>query len=744
MGARRRGGGGGIRKKSKRNDPNRQRLEKYVRKAAEREDRIERKIAGYRARFAGVPQQPTPSSNVPIPDVNLASEDGSDEQMKSSENPRQVVGQLMKLISTSSKKERKTLKRPRIVPQSNKPSSVAPEPLTEEVADATAAARELAHFGLDSATVQAKEVPSSSPTVADVPEVGRVSTTYESGIPDDLPTDIQALALQPTLDRQWRVVPDCAALDPLNGVILSGLRDFRDILLTRRLPPATETRVRRLVVAHIVAHVLRTRARAKRHAGDEDGPQDQGYARPRVLILCPMRNLVHDIVTDIAQLCASETAKNEMKSVAHRARFEREFGPEEDDETFEAKKYDGEEHAAHAATEPYQRGRQEKPVDFRYTFRGNNDDDFKIGLQFYRKNIKLYSDFYESDIIIASPLGLRRCMAAKASGFKGPQEKKEEKQDNEWKTGLSAEKNRTKPKQDDDDDYGFLSSIEICLVDSAHVFEMQNWDTLRATMKCINNIPAATRDTDFSRVREWALDGLMRRFRQTIVFTAYQSPQLMAMMREECSNHAGRLTIAESTDVVTAQEQVVTSVQQTFLRVPGVVTPADVPEKRIEYFKKDSLPAIRGTEASVLIFVPDYFDFVRVRNHLVSLQKEEPGFDFVSICEYSRAKDVARARARFANGQVKLMVCSERLHFYWRHWYKGVEGVLWYGLPANSHFYAEILNMLREKEEKGGRAVSSVALFDRFDAFKIERVVGPKRCRRMLARNAKDTFLFIS
>ena len=305
---------------------------------------------------------------------------------------------------------------------------------------------------------------------------------------------------------------------------------------------------------------------------------------------------------------------------------------------------------------------------------------------------------------------------------------------------MSAEKNPAKPKKEDDSDYGFLSSIEICLVDSAHVFEMQNWDTLRATMKCINNIPSATRDTDFSRVREWALDGLMRRFRQTIVLSAYQSPQLMAMIREDCHNHAGRLIIAEPNDVTTAQEQVVVSVQQTFLRVPGVNVPSDVPEKRIEYFKKNSLPSLRAMNTSALIIVPDYFDFVRVRNHLVSLEKEEPGFEFVSICEYSRAKDVTRARARFINGQVKIMVCSERLHFYWRHWYKGAETVLWYGLPANSHFYAEILNMLREQDN----IVSSIALFDRFDAFKIQRVVGVKRCRRMLAKNAKNTFLFVS
>ena len=35
------------------------------------------------------------------------------------------------------------------------------------------------------------------------------------------------------------------------------------------------------------------------------------------------------------------------------------------------------------------------------------DDDFKIGLSMMNKSIKLYSPFSNSDLIVASPLGLR-------------------------------------------------------------------------------------------------------------------------------------------------------------------------------------------------------------------------------------------------------------------------------------------------------------------------------------------------
>lgn len=65
------------------------------------------------------------------------------------------------------------------------------------------------------------------------------------------------------------------------------------------------------------------------------------------------------------------------------------------------------------------------------------------GISILKSSMRLYAPFYSSDIIIASPLGLRTVL------------------------GAEGESKR---------DFDFLSSIELLVLDQTDVFLMQNWE----------------------------------------------------------------------------------------------------------------------------------------------------------------------------------------------------------------------------------------------------------------------------
>ena len=111
---------------------------------------------------------------------------------------------------------------------------------------------------------------------------------------------------------------------------------------------------------------------------------------------------------------------------------------------------------------------------------------FKVGVSVTRKSVKLYSSFYHSDLIVASPLGLRLV------------------------TGAAEDEKR---------DIDFLSSIEgapphacqvpwctahrrvpahacvasVVVVDQADVLAMQNWEHVVDALQSLNAMPAKVR-----------------------------------------------------------------------------------------------------------------------------------------------------------------------------------------------------------------------------------------------------------
>lgn len=62
-----------------------------------------------------------------------------------------------------------------------------------------------------------------------------------------------------------------------------------------------------------------------------------------------------------------------------------------------------------------------------------------------------------------------------------------------------------------------------------------------------------------------------------------------------------------------------------------------------------------------LIYIPSYFDYVRLRNYF---KKED--LSYMPICEYTDKAGISRARQFFLKGRKQFLIFTERFHFYKR------------------------------------------------------------------------------
>ena len=458
--------------------------------------------------------------------------------------------------------------------------------------------------------------------------------------------------------------------------VLSILTDYKDFLHTERSADNAEE-LRRSYVLHALNHVLKTRAKilnnnAKHEARElgEEKLRDQGFARPKVLILVPFKESCRVIVEMMIKILFPLKEKG---SVANRKRFSEDFAKIET-------------------------VRRDKPEDFYETFQGDINDSFKLGLAVTKKTLKLYTDFYSSDIIISSPLGLRLV------------------------TGTEAEEGRT--------DTDFLSGIELLVVDQADVLMMQNWDHVSSILNQLHQQPKQSHGVDFGRIRLWSLDGLSKFYRQTIILSSVPSPEINNVWNRNCLNYMGKVRLSNQSSGVMAN--VHCDVGLVLHQVPCDNIQQSL-EARFNYFTEKIMPKYKKDSMyHTCVFVPSYYDYVKVRNWFKSSD-----LDYSEVSEYSRDKKIAEARDKFYHNEKHFLLYTERAHFYRRFRLKGIRHLIFYQPPTFGWMFSELCNLLQKsfQNPRGGtdNNMSLTVLYTRYDVQRLNLSVGTETASTMLS-----------
>ncbi|KAI6697393.1 hypothetical protein NL676_017512 [Syzygium grande] len=327
--------------------------------------------------------------------------------------------------------------------------------------------------------------------------------------------------LKPSLYGHWLNIYETSGGSDFHmskeRLFFSLCNSYRDILNCSKRPfyhkgHGEDSSTMDAYIMHFLNHIFRTRdivtrndrkmAKHQEAVKDEilSGGEflDHGFTRPKVLILLPLCNIAFRVVKRLIQL----TPSNHKVNVEYLGRFSDDFGAGEAHDNKDTEVFQD----VHGSGQ-----KSSKPTDFCALFDGNPDDHFMVGIKFTRKSIKLYSDFYTSDMIVASPLGLITKI--------GEAEREKEK------------------------DVDYLSSIEMLIIDHADVIAMQNWSHVDAVVEKLNRLPSKQHGMDVMRTRQWYLDGYARFYRQSIVLGYFFNPDMNALFNHRCLNYEGKVKL---------------------------------------------------------------------------------------------------------------------------------------------------------------------------------------------------------
>ncbi|KAF7456654.1 hypothetical protein HWI79_2823 [Cryptosporidium felis] len=449
----------------------------------------------------------------------------------------------------------------------------------------------------------------------------------------------------------------------------------------------------------------------------EDKFRDQGFNRCRALILCPFKGIAKEFVDTLVNILPHGKVLRGFE------RFEEEFGFFEDQNELggrTGKKTEVE------INEPLTANNESDVMTaeeigkydelYKYLFEGKNrDDEFKFGIQLSKSGINLFSPFEKSDIIVASPLGIRRTL--RTTEGRNPES-------------------------------SFLSSIELCFVFGADIINMQNWEHLLDVFKLINKLPRKSLgNCDIRRVYQAFIDGRAREFRQTIVISANRLEDINSLFRSHTCNRRGFVRLWNPTEkmpgfsekklAIYKAPRLVCGIQQMFIKTGESGSPED---SFLSYLSSrlypDILAAVDGHTQKVLIILPNYVSYLRVRKYLL-----QQNAVFASCNESSSKASLSRNRLAFYKGELPILITTERFLFFRRYLLKGATKVIFCSPPIYPNIYLDCIQSINfsqgpNKSNSKESAPLVITLFHWQNSLALERIVGTSKCSS-LVQNSK-------
>jgi len=347
------------------------------------------------------------------------------------------------------------------------------------------------------------------------------------------------------------------------------------------------------------------------------------------------------------------------------------------------------------------------------------NDCFKLGINFsfFDNKINLFTSFDESDIIIASPLGLKLAT---------PSEKDKIVKNNKV--------------------YDFLSSIEILLLDFSEVFIYQNLEHLNEILSFINKIPKNNQNiVNINRIKDNYSNNYGNLLRQSIIISHFKCLDLDILLNDYCNNINGKILINENCinqiDKIKkdfSEKYPNASIKDIEIRfefkILNNLKGDDDYDDKFNYFTKNIWKNLyESFDRHTIIFVSSTFDYLRLKSFF---KQKSQAVCFIS--EDTDKKDWQRNRLFFEQGKFKFLLYDERAHVYKKINLKFAKNIFFYSLPEDPKIFYEMIDLIDpvkyrqdlekykiKNDDKDNQIFGSViCLVSPIERYNIEKILG--------------------